>query len=186
MSNVSTSKFYIAAHSSETVSATVYFVNCIESSADFKLKFMNGEEMPMGRGRLYRSAVQLSGFYLVNGSDNEIVVELVYGVGDYQDNRMFLQGAISVFSGQRAVFTAKSLTTEASKICNYLADRSSIVLQNNNSAAYIWIGGQDLSVTEMNGYKIAPGGMLSLSIKGELYALASEAGKISITEILEV
>lgn len=182
--NVSGQKQFIKSNETLPVKTTSNFFYCEFCSDKLRLRFQDGSSIEIKTGKKIKLQEPVNAFYLENTSDKEVYIEYVCGFGDVSDDSMKLEGSISVYSGNSILFDSADLSLSINKIVDFNKVRNAIILQNNSDKD-IWVGGNNLNIEKKNGYKIVSGGMLSLAVKSELYAISTSETKLSIVEILE-
>lgn len=124
---------------------------------------------------------------IVNSSGSTNTVEIILGVGDYQDNRLSVSTTLTTRDASADVLTtgaaisAPNAATTALAAANPLRKTALII---NTGGATVYVGG-NAGATAAQGVPVLAGQSLTLDTKAALYARNDSGGAlaVSVTEL---
>lgn len=168
----------IAAGQSVKINARGRFIRGMASDAPYMVRFDGGPLVQFQTGIAFESPEFWAEVELFNSHTAAQPVEVAISDGFVDDNRLVgqvdISGGIRIAANRSASYGAVTVGTAAVQIRAANENRGSLLVQNNGAAA-VFVGA-DNAVTTGNGIQVGPGGSVSLTIAGAVWARSGAAG----------
>ncbi|MCE8508347.1 hypothetical protein KBY28_07770 [Ruegeria pomeroyi] len=158
------------------------FLTCLEASARFRIAFDDGPETDFQKGLTFRPGQNFSTVRIVNNSGADMTVELGFGSGQVDDNRLVLQGDVAVKAISPDALTTQAPAAvpagQAVELAGANTARAEIMVKNLSLSETIWI--QGAATVAAHGLPLDGKEGVVLTVKGAVYAYNPAGVAVSV------
>lgn len=149
------------------------FCRCLSATGDFKIAWSSNQaDTDFSEGLQAKFDTVLPYVQLFNPSASPVTVKLGLGIGDFDDSRLTVAGAIQTYSAQFASFSASTETIASGQATIQPAQK---VIIQNTGANVMYIGG-----TGTDGLKLQPNGSFEFSLETPLIIYGTDGDTLAI------
>lgn len=185
--NYSTGKWSIPANGMVIVHRQAAFLVCLDASDRFQIAFDNSPETDFQKGLTFRPSEMFSAVRLVNPTNAEITVELGFGRGGVDDNRLVLQGDVAVKAVSPDAMTTQAPASipagQSIEVAGANSARSEILIKNLSTDQTIWV--QGAATVAAQGMPLDGKEGVVLTVKGAVYVYNPSGVAVSVA-VLEM
>lgn len=181
--------YTIAAGAKQTINAYGRFITLLENSNGsvnprLQINGQRGGELIAGLSIELPAFERFNKMDLVNNGGSAMSVKVAISNGQIFDSRFVASSAIPTKSG--GAFTSPAAATvvdaaAAAVIVAADADTKTVILQNNDAANGVWIGGADIDAANDRGTFLAAGAALILDTSAAIYAENISGANVDIS-----